>query len=216
VTNKNEAPEMASPSAARDTQALERAILMREEAQHRVRNTLALVRSIFRRTVDSGETLEAVDMHFTGRLDVLARHQAPRSADWNEGFDLEDLIRGEFHAFRFGDVPGVFIEGPDVLVTRDQEQVLAIAIHELVTNSLKFGALSVDGATVRVVWTVADGWVQLHWAENGVPMVSSAPRRRGFGQEFIEEALPFQIQAESSFSIRPGGIDCEITLPLLK
>ena len=188
-------------------------MLLREETQHRVRNTLALVRSIFRRTVDSGETLEAVDMHFVGRLDVLARHQVPRSARWDEGMSLEDLIRDEFLAFRFGDMPGITIEGPEVTVAADHTQVLAIAVHELVTNSLKFGALSIEGADVRVTWTMADEKLELRWIESGVPMVSASPVRRGFGREFIEEALPFQVQAETSFTFRPGGVFCRIVLP---
>jgi two-component sensor histidine kinase len=221
VKNEDEDPGMTRPrdrqsETAAGQQARDGALLLREETQHRVRNTLALVRSIFRRTIDSGETLESVDMHFNGRLDVLARHQVPRSADWEAGMNLEDLIRDEFHAFRFGDVPGVTISGPEVVVTHDQAQVLAMAVHELVTNALKFGALSVEGASVGVTWTVAGGMLELSWAESGVPMVLSAPPRRGFGREFIEEALPYQFQAESSFSLRPGGVFCRIVLPILK
>jgi two-component sensor histidine kinase len=218
VKNEDEDPGMTGrrdgQSETAGQQPRDGALLLREETQHRVRNTLALVRSIFRRTVDSGDTLESVDMHFNGRLDVLARHQVPRSADWDAGMNLEDLIRDEFHAFRFGGVPGITIAGPEVVVTQEQGQVLAMAMHELITNALKFGALSIEGASVRVTWTVADRMLELCWAESGVPMVLSAPPRRGFGRGFIEEALPYQFRAESSFTLRPGGVFCRISLPI--
>ncbi len=189
-----------------------REAVLRHELQHWVRNTLALVRSVFTRTIATGETLEEVDSHFRGRLNVLARYQGGRAGGYPS--DLEDLIRNELHDFRFGDLPGITLRGPDVAVTPDHAQPLALAMHELVTNALKFGALSVKDATLSITWSVSDDVLELVWTEAGVPILGSAPPRRGFSRQFIEEALPYETGAETRLELRPGGVLCQIHLPL--
>lgn len=181
------------------------------ELQRQFRNTLALIRSVFARTIETGESLEEIESHFVGRLDVLVRYQ---NGSRLEDEPLEDIIRNELQDFRFGHLPGVTIEGPDVLIPAEQAQSLALAMHELVTNALKFGALCVDGATLSVTWTVSDNVLELAWAESGVPVVLPASLRRGFSRQYIEEALPYQIGAETRFKLRPDGLLCLIHLPL--
>ena len=183
----------------------------RHELQRQFRNTLALIRSVFARTVETGESLEEIEIHFIGRFDVLARHQSTSRVDE----PLEDLIRNELQDFRFGHLPSVTIEGPGILIPSEQVPSLALAIHELVTNALKFGALCVEGATLSVTWTVSDNVLELAWAEAGVPISGPPSLRRGFSRQYIEEALPYQIGAETRFTLRPGGLLCLIHLPLL-
>jgi len=124
-------------------------------------------------------------------------------------------VREELQAFAYGYGPGITIEGPSVALSLDQVQPFALAIHELVTNALKFGALVVAGATLSVTWTVAEDRLYLVWAETGVPMIASAPFHKGFGREFIEDALPYQTGADIRLELRPGGVRWWISLPYI-
>lgn len=191
-----------------------RAALARREMQRRQRNTLALVRSIFTRTVETGESLEEVADHFRGRLDVLARYQQPGASVGDSRVDLASLICDEFRDFRFGSEPGITIDGPDVTLGPDQALPVALAVHELVTNALKFGALARESGRVSVTWTVTHDRLTLVWSEAGVPILQLAPPRRGFGREYIEEALPYQIGAAAHFDLKPGGVLCRLEIPL--
>ena len=142
---------------------------------------------------------------------MLARNQEINHD--GDSQDLENLIRNELQEFRFGDLPNITITGPEVRLPADQVQPVALAIHELVTNALKFGALSVREATLTIGWKSSGKSLDIEWAEAGVPIVASVPVRRGFSRQFIEEALPYQTGAETRFELRPGGILCLISLP---
>jgi two-component sensor histidine kinase len=177
---------------------------------------LAIIRSIFSRTVAAGGSLDDVADHFRGRLDAIARAQTSGSLDPGGTIDFEQIVRDELHSFQFGDDPRIEIAGPDVRLSPDVAQMIGLALHELVTNSIKFGVLAMldERGQLQASWTTAEGQLRFTWIETGVPVVSSAPLRRGFGREFIEQALPYQIGAETRFELRPGGMACEIVAPL--
>jgi len=192
---------------------------LRHELHHRVRNTLATVRSIFSRTVNTSASLEQLADHFSGRLEAISRFQpiwSLESADHRGAFDLEHMLRDELHSFRFGDDPQIVIKGPEVRLQTDVAQLLGLAFHELVTNSIKFGVLAArdDRRRLVVSWTLHDDRLRILWRESGVSVITSAPMPRGFGREFIEEALPYQLAAETSFELRPGHVSCLIEIPL--
>jgi two-component sensor histidine kinase len=197
--------------------ARDRAALLHGELQHRLRNMLAITRSIFSRTVAASNSMDEIVDHFHGRLDALARYESAHVFDPEATIDLEQIVRDEFHGFLFGEDPRISIQGPEVRIGRDAAQAVALAMHELTTNSLKFGALStVEGrGTVTVGWNIVEHRVAIEWVERGVSIVATAPLRKGFGREFIEQALPYQIEAMTSFQLKPGGIWCSITLPLM-
>ncbi|KKC24801.1 hypothetical protein WP12_17580 [Sphingomonas sp. SRS2] len=196
--------------------ARDREAVLRNELQHRVRNMLAIIRSIFSRSMTSGGSIDDIADHFHGRLDTIARYQSFHSIDPMRSVDVEQIVRDELHSFQFGDDPVITIEGHEAHINQDVAQLTALAVHELVTNSLKFGALSGGDARVRLLirWTVAGNALTLEWLESGVAIIGAAPLRRGFGREFIEQALPYQIGATTSFDLRPGGLTCIITIPL--
>jgi two-component sensor histidine kinase len=196
---------------ARDRQAQaqrEREQMLRGELQHRARNLLALVRSIFTRTVETGVSLEEVARHFQGRLDVIARYQPPGSPR----HDLERLVRDELREFRFGYGDGITIEGPETWLAPPEVLPVALALHELVTNALKFGALSAPGGRLDVRWSADAHGLVLNWTESGAAPDAAAPHR-GFGQGYIEDGLPFQIDAHTEFALHPDGARCTIRLP---
>lgn len=197
--------------AARDREAV-----LRNELQRRVRNMLAIIRSIFSRTLAAGGSLDHVADHFDGRLDAIARFQTMWSLDPSGTVDLERILRDELQSFQFGDDPRIGIAGPDVRLAPDIAQALSLALHELVTNSIKFGVLTMIEARgkLSVSWIVSEGKLRFTWLETGVSVLSSAPPRHGFGRQFLEQALPYQLGADTQFELRPGGLFCEIIAPL--
>lgn len=199
--------------------AKERERLLAQELQHRVRNMLAVIRSILRRTRDSGASQDEFADHFQGRLDAVARHYTQTDTSGSFAVELEDMLRSELLEARCLDGPNCVLEGPPVLLPQATAELMVLAIHELVTNAIKFGALGRGGKlAVRWLPQAGPGGAALHflWRESGVPLVASAPRPSGFGRQLIEVALPYQLGATTSFELKPGGIECTILLPLGK
>lgn len=189
------------------------------ELQHRVRNILTVIRSVFGRTIEAGGDLEEVADHFRGRLDSLARTQVVVTQSASGMVDLENLIRDELLSVGMKDGAALVIAGPDVALQSKSAESIGLAIHELTTNALKYGALKVPGATLEVRWDVNMGErgerrLTLTWIEQGVPAVPLKPARRGFGSELITEALPYRLGAETTLEFRGGGVCCTITVPL--
>lgn len=189
------------------------------ELQHRVRNILAVVRSVFGRTVDAGGDLDDVADHFRGRLDSLARTQVVVTQRANGLVDLESLIRDELLSVGASDGPNLAIEGPEVALPPKAAESIGLAVHELTTNALKYGALRVSEARLDIGWKTSRGpkggrRLDFTWLEQGIPAVPVDPVRQGFGSELIREALPYQLEAETSLDFRPGGVCCTISVPL--
>lgn len=194
------------------------------ELQHRLRNLLAVIRSVARRTAQASETAEDYAMHLEGRLDALARGQAMILRDPAGGVFLEDLIAEELlaHAAREGEQAS--FSGPAVRLRAKAAEALGLAIHELTVNAVKYGALSgPPGGQVSVAWRIeparpegtgAGRQLCLEWREAGVPPWGAAPERRGFGTEVIEQRLAYELGAVGSLRFGPGGVRCTIVLPL--
>ena len=186
------------------------------ELQHRLRNNLALMRSIVRRSNETAESAEQFALHLDARLGALARTQGVLTAAGSAGVDLEELVRTELIASAVPEDVYV-LEGPAIRLHSKIAESLGLAMHELTINSLKFGALAAPGGRLAVSWAVTGQplpRLQLTWIESGVTIVSTAPRRRGFGQELIECTLPYDLDARSALTFDPGGVHCLIDLPL--
>ena len=194
-----------------------RETVLRHELQHRVRNMLAVIRSIFRRTRENGATQDEFAEHLEGRIGAIARYQSALSDTGSSSIELEDIVRNELLDVRCSDGPMCTIAGPPVRLSDKAVELISLAVHELTTNSIKFGALAHRGG-IGIQWFVDrpqdEAKIHLRWTESGVPIVATAPRARGFGQQLIEEALPYQLGAATSFDLKPGGLDCSIELPL--
>lgn len=197
----------------------ERQQLLLAELQHRVRNILTVIRSVFSRTVEAGGELDDIADHFMGRLDNLARTQVVVTQSAHGFVDLENLIRDELLSVGASDGPDVTIDGPDVALPPKAAESIGLAIHELTTNALKYGALKVPGAKLAIRWAAnmdygAERRLNLTWTEQGVPAVTVTPSRKGFGSELITEALPYRLRAETSLEFRGGGVRCTLSVPL--
>ena len=130
--------------------------------------------------------------------------------------NLEQIVRDELQNFQFGEDPAIGIAGPEVGLDNRLAFPMSLAIHELATNSIKFGVLSTptQRGHLDISWDLLDGWLRFEWSERGVPILASAPLKRGFRREFLEQALPYQVQAETIFELKPGGVFCSIAVPL--
>lgn len=208
---------MLDPMERWHTGSLERERALRGEVQRQVRNNLALVRSIFARSVAAGGSLEEIVEHFQGRLDVLARYQLSRAQEQDDTVDLETMVRDELLNFQSSADARVTVAGPELRLNHDAALAMGLALHELTSNSIKFGILSSTDprAWLRIGWRLAGARLRILWEEGGVAILASAPLRIGFGREFIEQALPYQLGAETSFRFRPGGLSCAVDLPLV-
>lgn len=188
---------------------------LNDEVQHRARNVLTIVRSIFGRTVRTRDSLEDAADHFRGRLDALARNQ-PGWARSALCIEVEDLVRNELLEARADADPRISIDGPTASLGSKNSELLGLALHELATNSIKFGVLADTGGGGRLAiqWQAQAGRLHFTWRESGVAIVSSAPLRIGYGREFIEQSMPYQSDTRTSFQIAPGTITCIIDMPL--
>lgn len=195
-----------------------------DELQHRTRNLMAVVQSITTRTVRRSSTLENFQACIDDRLSALARVQgllSRREGGLRVPFDA--LIREELSAHVGLDEKGcssqVTTEGPPGVRLRSAlVQTLALGLHELATNAVKYGALAKPEGHLRVAWRVEDVGPQeqrlfIDWRETGVtdlPKDEAQPRGGGYGRELIERALPYQLGARTSYGFENDGLHCTI------
>lgn len=190
---------------------------LEHELQHRVRNMLAKIRSLFSRTMDSACSIEEATDHFRGRLDTVSKYHGEVTRSPTGTIDLETLVLDELLNFSAGADSPISVEGPPVALSHELAENIGMAVHELATNAMKFGALSERSGQLDVRWAVSHEPAQrlsLEWRESGIAIVASAPLHSGFGREFIEQALPYQLNADTSFELRPGGLLCRISMLL--
>jgi two-component system CheB/CheR fusion protein len=191
--------------------------LLLGELQHRVRNILAVVRSIVSRTVRSSDTVDELAAHLDGRLDSLARTQGVFTRGGSDSVDLEEMIRDEMLSVAAREEQ-VTIEGPAIRLRREAAETMALALHELTTNAVKYGALSEPTGRLSLIWRVRNtrkgAQLSLDWRESGVRALDIHPTRSGFGRELIERGLPYELGADTSLEFAPGGVRALIELPL--
>ena len=187
------------------------------ELHHRVRNILAIVRSMASRMSEGYDSVEDFASHLLGRFDAFARTQTTLAFMKGEGVDLESLIRDELLA-QVASNERCDVGGPDVALPERTANLLTLALHELATNATKFGALSVPDGRVQVSWRTAvesgSAWLHLVWEETGVRVAAVAPRRVGFGTEMIERRIAYDLRGRGGLEFRPGGVRCTIEVPL--
>ena len=186
------------------------------ELKHRVRNMMAVIRSIASRTADSAPDVASYRSLLEGRLLALSRVQMLLTREANAGGSLRGILESEVGAQA---PPGARYEliGPDVRLSPKAVEVLTLAIHELATNALKYGALSVPEGRLSVKWTPFErkglAWLALEWTEEGAPPRAPATRR-GFGSDLIERRIPYELAGTGTITIDAQGARCRLEFPL--
>jgi len=188
----------------------------RTELQHRVRNTLAVIRSIARRTAQNSGTVEDYQMHLDGRLAALGRIQGALIRNPEAGLDLESVISDELAAFdahRRIDR----LSGPPVRLDAKAAEMIGLAVHELATNAIKFGALSNKDGRLDILWSIesdsAEPSLRLEWREMDGPPIGSGDKPRGFGSELLQQAIAYELAGATMLDFAPEGLICRIRLP---
>lgn len=173
------------------------------ELDHRVKNVLAAVQSLAQQTAKRTATLDAFLQAFTGRLKAMASaNELLTAARWR-GAAIDHLAAAELGALAPGQTSW---DGPELFLTPRAANALSLALHELATNAVKFGALSNDIGHVRVTWSARrEGGFQLTWTETGGPTVAP-PQRRGFGATLLEQVTGRELNGEATVDYRPGGV----------
>jgi PAS domain S-box-containing protein len=193
--------------------AEEHVTLLAREVDHRSKNLLALVQATVHLTqADTAQELKAA---IEGRVQALANAHTLLSQSRWAGADLRGLVHEELAPYCQDAELRVRIEGPSLALEPNTAQSMAVAVHELTTNAVKYGALSVPAGHVRVEWScAADGRFAFRWTEMGGPPVKP-PTRRGFGTRVLERLVRGPLKGEVRYDWREQGLLCEITVPEL-
>ncbi|MDN5001516.1 sensor histidine kinase [Bradyrhizobium sp. GCM10027634] len=191
--------------------------LLISELQHRVRNILATVRAIASRTGRNYRSVADFQAHFDGRLSALGRTQSVLTRTPGTGADLENLVRQELVA-QAAPEQQIALAGSPIRLPPKAAEVVTLAVHELATNSVKYGALAQQRALINIAWTVAerDGetWLSIGWSESAVRMPKTKPTRQGFGTELITRRIPHELHGEGSIVFAKDGLRANISFPL--
>lgn len=197
--------------------ARQQARLLNGELAHRIKNILSIVSVIANQTLQSNDAdIEARDA-FIQRIGTLAQAQSIVSRSNSSETTVRDIVEETLAPFRTGS--GRFsIAGPPVLLSSRQALTLGLAVNELATNALKYGALSNDTGKVCIVWEAGRAGTEdeflLNWSEADGPRVVSSGRK-GFGSRIIERVLAQDFAGEVELELRPSGLSCKIRTRML-
>ncbi|HLH97865.1 MAG TPA: response regulator [Xanthobacteraceae bacterium] len=185
--------------------------LLLRELNHRVKNTLANVQAVAQQTMRSTKDPEEFVRRFSGRIQSLARVHALLTETTWEGADLRELIRDQL-LHGAVDEARLTAWGPAVQLRPQMAVHLAVMLHELGTNSVKYGALSAPRGWVAINWTVTGDVLNVQWVERGGPPIS-ALSRRGFGSALIEQSAKSE-GGRAEQIIEPEGLTWKISMKL--
>jgi len=191
--------------------------LLINELNHRVKNTLATVQSITSQTLRNAPTTDEAKQALESRLFALSRaHDVLTRENW-EGAGLVEIIWEALSPYRHEREDRLRMEGPDVRLSPRMALAIAMALQELATNAVKYGALSNQEGKLRITWSLLlrDGEERLRliWRESGGPPVNT-PQRRGFGTRLIERSLAQDLRGLAEIRFDPAGVVCTLDAPL--
>jgi len=179
------------------------------EAEHRSKNLLAVVQATV--NLSEADTADGLKQAIEGRIKALANVNSLFVQSRWIGAELSALATQELAPYTQQGTERVRITGPEIMLEPNAGQTIAVALHELATNAVKYGAFSVPEGRVEIEWSVKpDGTLTLRWREIGGPLVAK-PTRQGFGGRVIDRIIR-QMQGKAVFDWRPQGLVCEITL----
>lgn len=205
--------QLAELAARERRGAQERQELMIAELNHRVRNILSLVRGLVAQSKDTSTTVEEFAAVLGGRIQALARaHDQITNLNWAP-VALRSLLESEAGAYLGARAGRVRMEGPDIALDPKAFATLALVVHEMMTNSAKYGALADSTGQVQVIWRLDPGSsLVIDWKESGGPPVQP-PSRRGFGTTIIERSVPFDLKGDAEIRFDLLGVQARFVIP---
>jgi two-component system, chemotaxis family, CheB/CheR fusion protein len=190
--------------------------MLTAELSHRIKNTLAVVASIATQTGARAQSIEVFLETFLGRLQSLAgTHELLSQSEWAD-VGLRGLIERELAPYAEVDGKRLEVSGPPIALKPQAAIAFGMVLHELATNSVKYGSLSVPEGRLQVSWDAPrrspPQRLELRWIESGGP--AAAAIKRGFGVELIERAIQFELDGASKIAFEETGLQCTIGVPL--
>jgi two-component sensor histidine kinase len=199
-------------------QLQDRQRILLAELQHRVRNIMAMIRSVARRTSEGPVTVGDYIEHFEGRINAMARTQTLLTRAPGAGVDLQNLVRDELEA-QAAKPMQYSCRGPDIALSPKAAEVLTLAVHELATNAIKYGALGISDGLVNIEWAEERrgdrDWLRLDWTELRVTLPADSGKRKGFGTELVTRRVPYELKGRGKMEFRPTGLHARIEFPLV-
>lgn len=193
----------------------ERLSHMVSELNHRVKNTLSVVQGVLHQSGRRASTIEEYQVMTEGRIHAMAAaHGLLSEADWRHA-DLRELAIGALAPFTEGSAERLRLSGPAIEVRPEAAVPLAMVLHELGTNALKYGAWSAASGTVELRWEVAHddhGTLRLRWTEQGGP-APRKPAKLSFGLEFVRRSIEHQLEGKCRMDFAKQGFRCAVDLP---
>lgn len=202
----------------RNRLADEQRVLLLNELNHRINNTLVTVQSLVEQTLRATDLDRSVREDLTARLMALSQaHNALVEENW-AGADLQAIVERALAPYEQPKVGRLRMDGPPVRLSPQQAVSMSLVLHELATNAVKYGALAVPGGRVAVEWNQnvdAQGarHMTLLWEERGGPPVA-VPRRQGFGSRLITRSFSEDSGGRTRVEFAPEGVRCVIELTL--
>ncbi|NEU14993.1 PAS domain-containing protein [Methylobacterium sp. BTF04] len=191
--------------------------LLAKELAHRVKNTLATVQFIIRQTLQRSTSLEEAEVMLDARIMALAAAHDVLLRDTWEGATLSEVVGVALRPFGVEQEGRFTFRGPVLHLASRVALAFAMALHELATNAVKYGALSTEAGRVELTWDILDGVgsdrLRFRWQETDGPRVSP-PTRTGFGSRMIERALAVEIGGTAEIAYHPAGILFTAVAPL--
>ncbi len=197
----------------------QRQALLVRELHHRVKNTLATVQALVGATGRSTDSFDDFYRSFSSRITSLARTHNLLTEDYWQTAQLRDIALNELRPFAESRRPRFMLLGPPIELSADLAVPVGMALHELTTNAIRYGALSVPEGYVEVRWSLADAGgvrkLHLEWAERGGPPVAE-PQHQGFGSTLLQRVLPLQCNAEVEVRYDRAGLRFRMDVPLIE
>jgi two-component sensor histidine kinase len=187
-----------------------RQVLLAREVDHRAKNALAIVQSIVRLT--RADSMPAYVAAVEGRITALSRAHTVLSHSRWQGADLTGLVEEELAPYRSDRGDRIATDGPAVSLQPASAQTLTLALHELATNAVKYGALSAMSGRLKVSWELKPSTLVVHWEESGGPRARK-PTQLGFGTRIIVASVEGQLGGQAKFQWGDGGLHCILTIP---
>lgn len=187
-----------------------------DELNHRVKNTLATVQAVAHMSFRKDQPIAEAKKDFTGRLQALSSaHDILTEQKW-AGADFRHVVRRALRPFNLDAVDRLKLEGGQVRLGPRQALTLAMAVNELATNSVKYGALSDDGGSVALRWRRIRGesgmQLRFEWIESGGPPCAP-PERAGFGSTLLTRILPGDFAGEAALDYSETGLKYTLSAP---
>lgn len=182
--------------------------VIQREMAHRIKNILSMTMAVVSQSLRHSASLDDASTTITRRIDALANVQDILTSARNSDADVRDLITQTLQPYQTPD-SRIRLNGPDIIIHAQQALGMALAIHELATNAVKYGALSNDSGIVTVIWKDGDRVFDLLWEETGGPP-ATAPTRKGFGSRLLSRIVPSYFSGEAQLFYNASGVRYEL------